>query len=63
MGNRQRVRPPAMEPEQLLNISRAQYEAIKGHLCSQYQGVFSETEVERHIRNYVGLELAGQQVF
>lgn len=35
---------------------------VREHLRYQYVGVFDEQQVERHIQNYIGLELAEQQV-
>lgn len=37
-------------------------EELRRYLWSQYEGVFDERQIERHIEDYIGFEIANQQV-
>ena len=39
-----------------------QIDTVRRHLQKQYSGVFSEQQLDRHIRDYIGLSIAEQQV-
>lgn len=40
----------------------SQIETIRKHLSSQYVGVFNEQQIEQHIHDYIGTQIADQQV-
>lgn len=40
----------------------SQIETLRKHLSSQYVGVFNEQQIDRHIHDYIGTQIADQQV-
>jgi SAM-dependent methyltransferase len=43
-------------------MNREVIDKVREHLRIEYAGVFDEKQIERHIRDYIGLEIAEEQV-